>query len=149
VPRNGAQERTPGKRGVPGPSSLCSLAAAQLGRYQVAKMRRTNRRVVRHRARLLGAVLVLALILAVSRSYALVGFVAIIIFVVCAVANPPSRHRSHSWGQIQQAQDHRLGIFGRAYPEDSTGSVRTRQVGRNDACPCGSGEKYKRCCGAC
>jgi uncharacterized protein len=21
-------------------------------------------------------------------------------------------------------------------------------VGRNDACPCGSGKKYKKCCGA-
>jgi preprotein translocase subunit SecA len=21
------------------------------------------------------------------------------------------------------------------------------KVGRNDACPCGSGKKYKRCCG--
>jgi len=23
-----------------------------------------------------------------------------------------------------------------------------RKVGRNDPCPCGSGKKYKRCCGA-
>ena len=22
------------------------------------------------------------------------------------------------------------------------------KVGRNDACPCGSGKKYKKCCGA-
>ena len=25
---------------------------------------------------------------------------------------------------------------------------RERRVGRNDPCPCGSGKKYKRCCGA-
>lgn len=25
--------------------------------------------------------------------------------------------------------------------------VNTRKVGRNDPCPCGSGQKYKRCCG--
>ena len=25
--------------------------------------------------------------------------------------------------------------------------VRTTKVGRNDPCPCGSGAKYKRCCG--
>jgi preprotein translocase subunit SecA len=25
---------------------------------------------------------------------------------------------------------------------------RTRKVGRNDPCPCGSGKKYKKCCGA-
>ncbi|MBN2579118.1 MAG: SEC-C domain-containing protein [Pirellulales bacterium] len=23
-----------------------------------------------------------------------------------------------------------------------------RRVGRNDPCPCGSGKKFKRCCGA-
>ena len=26
--------------------------------------------------------------------------------------------------------------------------TRTAKVGRNDPCPCGSGKKYKRCCGA-
>jgi len=25
--------------------------------------------------------------------------------------------------------------------------ARSRQIGRNDSCPCGSGKKYKRCCG--
>jgi uncharacterized protein YecA (UPF0149 family) len=25
---------------------------------------------------------------------------------------------------------------------------RERKIGRNDPCPCGSGKKYKRCCGA-
>jgi uncharacterized protein len=27
-------------------------------------------------------------------------------------------------------------------------SVRIRKVGRNEPCPCGSGRKYKRCCGS-
>jgi hypothetical protein len=27
------------------------------------------------------------------------------------------------------------------------GLVRTEKVGRNDPCPCGSGKKYKKCCG--
>ena len=26
--------------------------------------------------------------------------------------------------------------------------VRGEKVGRNDPCPCGSGKKYKKCCGA-
>ena len=30
-------------------------------------------------------------------------------------------------------------------PRASTGS--TKKVGRNDPCPCGSGKKYKKCCG--
>jgi len=25
--------------------------------------------------------------------------------------------------------------------------VSARKIGRNDPCPCGSGKKYKRCCG--
>jgi uncharacterized protein YchJ len=31
------------------------------------------------------------------------------------------------------------------YPETHVRSEPT--VGRNDACPCGSGKKYKKCCG--
>lgn len=27
------------------------------------------------------------------------------------------------------------------------GTIRVVKVGRNDLCPCGSGKKYKRCCG--
>ena len=26
--------------------------------------------------------------------------------------------------------------------------VREEKIGRNDPCPCGSGKKYKKCCGA-
>ena len=36
-----------------------------------------------------------------------------------------------------------------AAPVVSPGSPATpHKVGRNDACPCGSGKKYKKCCGA-
>ncbi|MGH9846679.1 MAG: SEC-C metal-binding domain-containing protein [Blastocatellia bacterium] len=31
---------------------------------------------------------------------------------------------------------------------ESGGLVRDEKVGRNDPCPCGSGKKYKKCCGA-
>ena len=33
--------------------------------------------------------------------------------------------------------------------QKSSGTVRreTKKVGRNDPCPCGSGKKYKHCCG--
>jgi uncharacterized protein YecA (UPF0149 family) len=30
---------------------------------------------------------------------------------------------------------------------ESGGLQRTEKVGRNDPCPCGSGKKYKKCCG--
>ena len=32
--------------------------------------------------------------------------------------------------------------------QDDTGQVQALKVGRNTQCPCGSGKKYKRCCGA-
>ncbi|MEN6533624.1 MAG: SEC-C metal-binding domain-containing protein [Bryobacteraceae bacterium] len=28
------------------------------------------------------------------------------------------------------------------------GQLRSTLVGRNDPCPCGSGKKFKKCCGA-
>jgi len=40
----------------------------------------------------------------------------------------------------EAAQDHREGR-GRTYVRKDRG------VGRNDPCPCGSGKKYKKCCG--
>lgn len=39
-----------------------------------------------------------------------------------------------------------------AYLEDASGKVKPitnagAKIGRNEACPCGSGKKYKKCCG--
>ena len=34
-------------------------------------------------------------------------------------------------------------VWGSAKPKQRT----TAKVGRNDPCPCGSGKKYKNCCG--
>ena len=31
--------------------------------------------------------------------------------------------------------------------QNSKTVVKENKVGRNDACPCGSGKKYKKCCG--
>ena len=36
----------------------------------------------------------------------------------------------------------------RGRPEAGSGRAKSAKVGRNDPCPCGSGRKYKRCCGA-
>jgi preprotein translocase subunit SecA len=34
------------------------------------------------------------------------------------------------------------------YTTAETGGLqRTEKIGRNDPCPCGSGKKYKKCCG--
>jgi uncharacterized protein len=36
----------------------------------------------------------------------------------------------------------------RGRPMAGSGRAKSAKVGRNDPCPCGSGHKYKRCCGA-
>jgi uncharacterized protein len=47
-------------------------------------------------------------------------------------------------GAYQYFREHRQGK-----PVTHTSEPRrsTPKVGRNDPCPCGSGKKYKRCCG--
>lgn len=68
--------------------------------------------------------------------------------IAYGLLNPPSRYRRHSWVQIRQAVDHRLGRFGGTYPEDPIdGPAEGTPPWRNDRCPCGSGQKYKQCCG--
>jgi preprotein translocase subunit SecA len=36
---------------------------------------------------------------------------------------------------------------GGSEPEKKKPVVKGQKVGRNDPCPCGSGKKYKKCCG--
>jgi len=36
---------------------------------------------------------------------------------------------------------------GKPSPLDPRGILRRNKVGRNELCPCGSGKKYKKCCG--
>ena len=65
-----------------------------------------------------------------------------------AAGRVPRRHRQYGPGHIQQAIDHNGGRFGRWYHEDVIRREGVPQIGRNDPCPCGSGKKYTRCCGA-
>ncbi|MES2321858.1 MAG: UPF0149 family protein [Pseudomonadota bacterium] len=44
-----------------------------------------------------------------------------------------------------------VGPSGAAYPGQGIGTTLVRaapKIGRNDSCPCGSGKKFKKCCGA-
>jgi len=34
-----------------------------------------------------------------------------------------------------------------ALPQKPKGVIGKKKIGRNDPCPCGSGKKYKKCCG--
>ncbi|MGN1059413.1 MAG: SEC-C metal-binding domain-containing protein, partial [Clostridia bacterium] len=43
------------------------------------------------------------------------------------------------------AEPIRAGLAGE---EEKKPVQKTEKVGRNDPCPCGSGKKYKKCCGA-
>ena len=40
------------------------------------------------------------------------------------------------------------GGIKRTAPKATVGAAKSGKVGRNDPCPCGSGKKYKKCCGA-
>ena len=37
---------------------------------------------------------------------------------------------------------------GKLAMDQEAARTRVTETGRNDACPCGSGKKYKKCCGA-
>ena len=53
------------------------------------------------------------------------------------------------WKFNDEMQQEYQRIFGRQ-PKQKLfieGKVMTRKIGRNELCPCGSGKKYKRCCG--
>ena len=93
-----------------------------------------------------------ALVAFAARRYGVSAWVAgsavlLFAFVGHALLRPPSRYRIFGPGQTREAIDHQFGHFGRDYPEDRTHLSQPR-VGRNDKCPCGSGRKYKHCCGA-
>lgn len=73
------------------------------------------------------------------------GLAAVITY---GLLNAPPPYRRFSLGQIQEAADNKHGIFGRSYPQERIARrVWWRRLRRNDSCPCGSGEKFKRCCG--
>jgi len=66
--------------------------------------------------------------------------IGLIAFMLFELLNPPPRYRKFGADQIQQALD-------KSYREDEPDPESSRKVGRNDPCPCGSGVKFKRCCG--
>jgi hypothetical protein len=70
------------------------------------------------------------------------------VFVVYAFMNMPEAYRRHGWGQVEQAVDNDVGKFGKHYPDEPLPPQRVTKVGRNEPCPCGTGLKFKQCCGA-
>ena len=59
--------------------------------------------------------------------------------------------RQHGEDRVHHETGHFRREGGRWYYADGVAGQGTRHVekiGRNDPCPCGSGKKYKKCCGA-
>jgi preprotein translocase subunit SecA len=93
---------------------------------------------------------------------ALVGNIektAVNLFFRAELAAPPARPAAPPPTTIQ-ARHPEAGAFGSGAAGAATGAdevmhrqrpvvnVATANIGRNDPCPCGSGKKYKKCCGA-
>ena len=52
------------------------------------------------------------------------------------------------WMKTHEAELRAQGTEGGNIPKVETVVHEGPRVGRNDPCPCGSGKKYKKCCGA-
>ena len=52
-------------------------------------------------------------------------------------------------GWVRELNDWRLAIYQppTSFPSNANPFAPAAKVGRNDPCPCGSGTKYKKCCG--
>ncbi len=68
-----------------------------------------------------------------------------LIFKVVPVVQQPVSQAPRPEGPSQQKPMATSSRTTPAMPESSTNKAKT---GRNDPCPCGSGKKYKKCCGA-
>ena len=63
-----------------------------------------------------------------------------------AFTTQPARHDEFNVGAYARQQEHVADTAGVAV---AVKPIHVQQkVGRNDPCPCGSGKKYKKCCGA-
>jgi len=63
--------------------------------------------------------------------------------VVMTAEKPEFTGHQPKGAQPQRQQPHKKGQG----PQPKTQTITVKKVGRNDPCPCGSGKKYKKCCG--
>lgn len=54
-------------------------------------------------------------------------------------------HAHHERARFRREADRWLYVDGQVNPKSAP--MRADKVGRNDPCPCGSGKKFKKCCG--
>ena len=62
------------------------------------------------------------------------------------VAEPTAQSAQSEASGIRRQQQ--AAISGSARPDRPEPIKAAGRVGRNDPCPCGSGKKFKKCCGA-
>jgi uncharacterized protein YchJ len=55
--------------------------------------------------------------------------------------------RVTSIGRIDFVKPDNTIVFPKQYAKEAKATTKTPKVGRNAPCPCGSGLKYKKCCG--
>ena len=48
---------------------------------------------------------------------------------------------------VKEPEQHKAVAYSGSNQESDRKPVRSKKVGRNQPCPCGSGKKYKQCCG--
>lgn len=61
------------------------------------------------------------------------------------------RYQSRTFTQVEKASFKRadgIWLYDKSEINPKSPPVRVVHVGRNDPCPCGSGKKYKKCCGS-
>jgi uncharacterized protein YecA (UPF0149 family) len=51
------------------------------------------------------------------------------------------------YAEMKKVGQRLIAEAGEIVPEHFTAVDRKKKIGRNDPCPCGSGKKYKKCCG--
>jgi len=73
----------------------------------------------------------------------LYGFLAVVLAAVQLFTQTPSPQNTTTINVTQVIQQ----VISKPAGAKSA-PVKSKKVGRNDLCPCGSGIKYKRCCGA-
>lgn len=62
------------------------------------------------------------------------------------LGGPSLLERARSFSGAAKTMDEKAGVSENIHTK--TKDAEGNKVGRNDSCPCGSGKKYKRCCGA-
>lgn len=57
------------------------------------------------------------------------------------------RQQGHIASQSETSMFRKIEGLWFYWDREDSGKARTTAIGRNDPCPCGSGKKYKKCCG--